>query len=231
MWIACLAAVAGTSAQAHPLREHPRPGDVAKRPRAFFELDAAYWVGSLVLPRSGEPLRLESQTPGVIGWPRIPLAAGLAYAPSEMLVVGARVAMAIEPHHRDGLLHVTFRGDVTPFAEILFSRDREVRPFALIRGGFGTAQTFVRPAGERGLQATGGAVMYPTLGIGMGTHVFLDDHVSLDAAVTLDHRWNYRRPPVTAAEDGLVVDTRPSGWILRDSALTASLVIGFSHWF
>lgn len=213
------------------MRDHPRPGDVEKRPRAFFEFDAAYWVASLTLPDGGEPLRLDSQTPGVIGWPRVPLAAGLAYAPSELLVVGVRVATAIEPHRREGLLHVTFRGDVTPFAEILFSRDREVRPFALVRGGFGTARTFVRPPEQRGLVAADGAVVYPTLGIGMGTHVFLDDHVSLDAAVTLDHRWNYRRPPLRPSEDGLVVDTRPSGWILRDSALTASLMIGFSHWF
>jgi hypothetical protein len=81
--------------------------------------------------------------------------------------------------------------------------------------------------------------MYPTVGIGLGTHVFLSEELSLDAIITVDHRWNFRqpRPPSDGGSDATVQvrdggsTFQAEGWRLRDSSLTAAVVFGFSRWW
>ena len=210
-----------------PAMAHARPGDVAGRGRAFFDLEAAYWLGRIRGPTPAA-LTIHTQRAGIVGVPRIPFGGGMAYGLSERFVIGGRLDLAIEPNTVDGTRLVTVRGGFNPFVEIMFLRRREVRPFIMLRAGIGRSQTFSKHPSS--LDADGERTVYPTAGVGLGTHVFLSEEVSFDAMLTLDQRWNFARPAAgsdTASSGG----GQPHSWQLRDSTLSAAFVVGFSRWW
>lgn len=207
------------------------PGDVAKRGRLFFDADMAYWQGHINDPRSSAHPLIGTDAAGVLGYRRVPLGFGVAYAFSEHVVVGGRVDVAFEPHQDVGIDHFTMRGGVGPFVEILIARERYVRPFLLLRAGLGRSTTFVRESVVDDPDLQPEATLYPTVGAGLGTHVFLSREVSFDAMITLDHRWNFARPlsQPDATVDGDVV--RSEGWTIQDGTIGTALTFGFSHWW
>src|SRR5688500_18625056 len=177
-----------SSAHARP-SPMPGSGDIAKRARLFFDFDTAYWQGTLFTPRMSGQLGIRSEGVGVIGWRRIPIGIGAAYALSELVLVGGRLDVAVEPE-KDG--DVGVRAALSPFAQVFFLRDRNVRPFLLVRAGIGRSHTFARSDNDE-IVAVGPQSVYPTLGAGLGTHVFITETISFDGLLTLDHRWNFVR--------------------------------------
>jgi hypothetical protein len=222
--------VIGTSAVA--------PGDMARRGRAFVDADILYWQGTLGDPRSTTQAVFTTQTVGLLGYRRVPFGLGLAYALSERWVLGARLDVAVEPGPARAD-PVTVRGGIGPFAELTFLRDRHVRPFAIVRASVGRSHAFAG-SNDVTIPSTDAVTFYPTLGAGLGTHVFLADTVSFDAMLMLDHRWNFARPrtgpnadagqaptDVTITDDAIVAD----GWRYRDGTLGTALTFGISHWW
>lgn len=202
------------------------PGDVAQRGRAFFDAATAYWIGAVTLPTQNRALSLETDALGAFGYRRFAGGFGLGYAFSERVIAGARLDVAVLPRERDQARLVGLEGTLSPFVQILFAREREVRPFLILRAGMGTGRTFVRK-GQSVLEERDAPVLFPTVGVGAGAHAFLSHDVSFDAALLVDHRWNFRR---TTADGGL--DTvEPKAWQLRDSSISATLLMGFSRWF
>ncbi len=203
----------------------PGSGEIAGRARIFFDLDAAYWQGTLLSPTVEGEVWMRDQTAGVFGFRRIPGAVGAAYAMNEWVSVGGRLDWAVEPD-RGGT--VTLRGGLNPFVQVFFGRDRNVRPFALLRGGVGRSHTFNASADE-GFRAIGPRTWYPTLGGGLGAHVFITEAVSFDAVASLDYRWNFSRPLLSAADSG--GEARAASWRYQDATVSTALTFGFSHWF
>lgn len=211
--------------------EEPRPGDLAGRRRVFFDVEAAYWQGTFGRRASDGNLVIRSESFGFLGYRRVPLGFGLAFAPSERWVIGARIDLAVEPFEHDGTSAVTVRGGIGPFAEVTFKRDRHVRPFALVRAGIGRSGTFVRRGRAVELEGLEAPTLTPTAGLGLGTHVFLTDEVSFDAMLTADYRWNLAR--VDPRTDGELTESgiRTEGWRVRDGTVGTGIAIGFSHWW
>ena len=72
-------------------------------------------------------------------------------------------------------------------------------------------------------------MLYPLIGIGIGTHVFLSEEVSFDAMVGVEHRWNVRRQEQTMRTP--LEDVEIGRWQLLDTSLSAAVTFGFSRWF
>jgi hypothetical protein len=220
---------AGLASQSPAWASNEYPGDIEGKKRAHFELEALYWVGAITLPRQGNALRIDNEAVGVFGHPRFPLNLGLGYGLTENLVVGARVDFSADM--RDDLAHpgVTIRSAISPYVELMFLRDRHVRPFAHLRAGLGGGRTFVRVPEQRALESTGASILYPLIGLGLGAHVFLSEEVSFDAMVGVEHRWNVRRQG--AAVRTAVEDVEIGRWRLLDTSFSAVFSFGFSRWF
>jgi hypothetical protein len=214
---------ASATAQARP-SPLPGSGDVAKRPRLFFDVDTVYWLGTLFTPRMGGQLGIRNEGAGVIGWRRIPIGLGAAYALSEMWLVGGRIDVAVEPT-RGG--DVGVRAALSPFAQLFFLRDRNVRPFVLARLGVGRSHVFARN-GEDEVVAVGPQSIYPTFGLGVGAHVFITEATSFDALLVADHRWNFVRRDLEPDLDG---QGNAPTWNLENGTITTALTFGFSTWF
>ena len=198
----------------------PGSGDIAERPRVFLDVDTLYWQGTLFTPRMGGQFGIRSDGVGAVGWRRIPFGIGAAYALSERWLVGGRVDVAVEPE-KDG--DVGLRAALSPFAQVFFLRDRNVRPFALARLGLGRSHTFARNENDE-ILAVGPQSLYPTIGVGVGAHVFITEAVSFDALLAIDHRWNF----VRTTESGPDVDAT---WDLQNGTVTTALTFGVSSWF
>src|SRR5690606_11913132 len=204
------------------------PGDLAGMRRAHFDLEAVYWVGAISLPRHGNELRIHNDAVGIFGHRRVPLGVGLGYGLSENLVVGARVDFSADPRDDAGPSGVTIRAGIAPYVQLMFLRDRHVRPFAHVRAGIGGGRTFVRVPGQRTLESTGAAILYPLIGVGVGTHVFLSEEVSFDALLSFEHRWNVRRlDAMPTVADHIEIGR----WRLLDTSVSAAITFGFSRWF
>jgi hypothetical protein len=217
VWAFCATAHARPS----PL---PGSGEVAQRARIFFDADAVYWQGSLFTPRMGGQLGIRSEGVGVMGWRRIPIGIGAAYALSDRVLVGGRVDVAVEPT-KAGPIGV--RAALSPFAQLFFLRDRNVRPFAFVRVGFGRSHTFERNDSDE-IVAVGPQSLYPTLGAGLGTHVFITENLSFDALLAIDHRWNFVRRDVGPDVES---DGDAPTWNLENGTITTALTFGCSSWF
>ncbi len=200
----------------------PGSGEVSGRGFIAFDLDAVYWQGTVVTPAAQGELWLRDHGPGVFGYRRVPGSLSAGFALSEWVALGARLDWAVEPD--DG--NITLRGGLSPFARVFFARDRNVRPFALLRVGAGRSNT-VR-AGDDGIRAVGPRTWYPSVGAGLGANVFITETISFDAAATIDQRWNLARP---LAEPGDPLDASAASWRYRDTTVSTGLALGFSHWF
>lgn len=226
-------AVASLTGSAHA--EERAPGDLGKLKRAFFDAEIAYWQGTIGDPRSTTQALVQTENVGVFGYRRVPFSLGMAFAPNEQWLVGGRIDLAFEPDRDPGDAPLTIRGAIGPFAQLFFLRDRHVRPFAMVRANIGRSHAFARNQGESVLDETDVVTFYPTVGVGLGSHVFLSDQVSFDAMLMLDYRWNFARGPAPTIEvEGLEGDSatvRPEGWQLRNGTLATALTFGFSHWF
>lgn len=216
-----MASFAPAQASARPA-PMPGSGEVAGRGFIGFDLDAVYWQGNVVTPAAQGELWLRDHGPGVFGYRRVPGSLSAGFALNEWLALGARIDWAVEP--REGT--VTVRGGLSPYARLYFARDRNVRPFALLRAGMGRSNTV--SAGDDGIRAVGPRTWYPTIGAGLGTNVFITEVISFDAAATIDQRWNLVRP---LAEPGAPADASAASWRYRDTTISAGLALGFSHWF
>ncbi len=201
----------------------PGSGDIARRGRIAFDVEAAYWQGTLLTPEAEGELWLRQHEAGVFGYRRIPGGFSAAFALNEWIAVGARADWAVEP----GPNQVTIRGGFSPFAQVFFGRDRHVRPFALVRAGFGRSNTF-QTGEESTLRAVGPRTLYPRWGGGFGAHVFITEAISFDALAAVDQRWNLVRP---LAEAGTEPDAASASWRYQDTTITTSLTFGFSRWF
>jgi hypothetical protein len=204
------------------------PGDLAGKTRAHFDLEAFYWVGAIGLPRGGNELEIRNDAVGVFGTPRFPLGVGLGYGLSENMVIGARIDFSADPNDF-GPSGVTLRAGIAPYVELMFLRERHVRPFVQLRAGLGGGRSFARVPGRRALESTGAAIVYPLVGLGLGTHVFLSEEVSFDALLGLEHRWNVRRQQSSVAT--VLEDVEVTRWQMIDTSLSIALTFGFSRWF
>lgn len=202
----------------------PGSGDVAKRARIFFDVDAGYWQGSLFTPRMGGRLGIRSEGVGAIGYRRIPFGIGAGYALSELVFVGGRIDIAVEP---DKTGKVGVRTAVSPFAQFFFLRDRNVRPFALVRAGVGRSHVFAR-TGDDEVTAVGPQSVYPTIGAGIGASVFLTENMSFDALLSIDHRWNFVRRDLGP---DIQSDGDAPTWNLENGTITTAITFGCSTWF
>lgn len=204
---------------AHP----PVEGDTANRLRLFFDLEAAHWSGSLVAAQATGEVKLKNGGVGVFGYRRAALGFGLAWGLAEWVVIGARGDFAVYPDRdSQGNTGIVRGGSFAPFAEVLFARSRNVRPFALLRGGIGGAAAFRYKSGAWQGQVSRSIV--PFVGIGVGTHAFVSEDVSFDVAVTLDYKWNMRTRPGAQPETF-------GRWQVSDTRLVAAVMVGFSRWF
>ncbi|MEM6296545.1 MAG: hypothetical protein AAGA54_35090 [Myxococcota bacterium] len=201
----------------------PGSGDIGGRGRIAFDLEAAYWQGTVLTPEVEGELWLRQHTGGVFGYRRIPGGFSAAFALNEWVAVGARADWAVEP----GVGQFTIRGGFAPFAQVFFGRDRNVRPFALLRAGFGRSNTF-QTAEDSGLRTVGPRTLYPRWGGGFGAHVFITEAISFDALAAVDQRWNLVRP---LAEAGSEPDAASASWRYQDTTISTSLTFGFSQWF
>jgi hypothetical protein len=205
------------------------PGDVAGKSRAHFDFETLYWVGAIGLPKDGNQLQIRNDAVGVFGHPRFPLGFGLGYGLSENMVIGARLDFSADMRDDLGPGGVTLRAGISPYLEFLFLRDNHVRPFAQLRAGVGGGRTFVRVPGQRALESTGASIVYPLIGLALGTHVFFSEEVSFDAMLGLEHRWNVRRQRGT--EITVLEDVEVTRWQLLDTSVSIAFTLGFSRWF
>lgn len=211
-----------------PTRTHAKPapmpgsGDVGGRARIAFDLEAVYWQGTILTPQAQGELWLRDHEAGVFGYRRIPGGLSAAYALNEWVALGARVDWAVEP----SASRITIRGGLSPFAQVFFARDRNVRPFALVRAGVGRSNTMRN--GQDGVRAVGPRTWYPSVGLGVGAHVFITEAISFDGVLTVDQRWNLARP---LAPPGEAPDVAAASWRYRDTTVSTAIAVGFSHWF
>ncbi len=221
-WVGGCALLLGPAvAEAKP-SAMPGSGDVASRGRIAFDLEAAYLQGTVLTPQAQGELWLRDQEAGVFGYRRIPGGLSASFALSEWLAIGGRFDWAVEPRGEE----ITIRGGFSPFAQVFFARDRNVRPFAYARIGAGRSNTL--RAGNDGVRAVGPRTWYPMLGAGLGTHVFVTETISFDAKLGIDQRWNLARPLAPAGADA---DAASASWRYRDTTLSTSIAVGFSQWF
>ncbi len=200
----------------------PGSGDLASRGRIAFDLEAVYLQGTVLTPQAQGELWLRDHDVGVFGYRRIPGGLSASFALNEWLAIGGRLDWAVEPRGEE----TTIRGGFSPFAQVFFARDRNVRPFAFVRAGAGRSNT-VR-ADEDGVRAVGPRTWYPMLGLGLGAHVFITETISFDAKLGVDQRWNLARPLAPA---GAAPDAPSASWRYRDTTLSTSIAVGFSRWF
>ena len=97
----------------------PGSGELGGRGRVFFDLETAYWQGTIYTPRMAGEHRLRNEGFGVFGYRRIPFGLGAAYAFSERWLLGARLDGAVEPA-ADGSGAVGIRGALGPFLQVFF---------------------------------------------------------------------------------------------------------------
>lgn len=200
----------------------PGSGDVANRARIAFDLEALYLQGTVLTPQAQGELWVRDQEAGVFGYRRIPGGLSASFALNEWLAIGGRFDWAVEPRGEN----VTIRGGFSPFAQVFFARDRNVRPFAYVRMGAGRSNTL--STADDGVRAVGPRTWYPMLGVGLGAHVFVTETISFDAKLGFDQRWNLARP--LAPADGST-DTPSASWRYQDTTLSTSIAVGFSQWF
>lgn len=201
----------------------PGSGDIGGRGRIAFDLEAVYWQGTILTPQAQGELWLRDQTAGVFGYRRIPGGLSASFALNEYVAIGGRFDWAVEPGADNT---ATIRGGFSPFAQVFFARDRNVRPFGYLRFGAGRSNT-LRSADD-GVRAVGPRTWYPTWGGGLGTHVFITEAISFDAMAGIDQRWNLVRPLAPA---GGQADAASSSWRYQDTTISTTFAVGFSHWF
>ena len=98
-----------------------------------------------------------------------------------------------------------------------------MRPFVLVRASVGRSHTVAKDEESDAVQGVGPQSVYPSIGTGLGSHVFITETVSFDGLMSVDHRWNFlRSEPEPNA---------PRIWDLKNGTITAALTFGFSHWF
>ena len=201
----------------------PVDGDTATRLRVFFDLEAAHWTGNIVAAQQTGAFKLRSSSVGVFGYRRTALGFGLGWGINEWLVVGARGEFAIHPDSdAQGNAGLVRGGSFQPYVELLFARMRHVRPFVLGRAGIGGAAAFRHKNGTWSGQVS--RTIVPSVGVGLGTHAFVNEDLSFDVAITFDYRWNMRpragAPPETFGR-----------WYVADTNMIAAVVLGLSRWF
>lgn len=198
----------------------PHEGDTANRLRLHFDLEALHWVGGLTYAGGGAPPTIRHEAVGAFGYRRFALGFGLGWGLGEYVVVGARGDIAVFPD-RDGKgnAQMSRGGSFSPYVEVLFARERSLRPFVLARAGIGAMSSFRYKNGSFSERPS--RTVVPSVGIGVGTHAFITEDLSLDIALTLDHRWNLR------PREGTI----ERGFVMGDSKLLAAVMVGFSRWF
>jgi hypothetical protein len=203
-----------------PEGKPPHEGDVGNRLRLHADLEALHWIGSITYPGAGGTTQIRHEQVGAFGYKRFALGGGLGWGITDWLVVGGRFDLSVFPDRAGpGSRAMSRGGSFSPYAELLFLRQRHVRPFLLARVGVGWMSTFGYADGSYSSRPTHAFV--PSIGVGLGTHAFINEDLSFDVALTLDHRWNMR-PRGSSFEEGFAV---------KDSKLIAGLVVGFSRWF
>ncbi len=203
-----------------PEGKPPHEGDTATRLRLHFDIEALHWLGAITYPGSLAPAQVHHEAVGAFGYKRFALGMGLGWGLGEYVVIGGRFDLAVFPDRTAaGSRQMSRGGSFSPYVEVLFSRQRHVRPFALLRGGVGVMSSYGYADGS--FEAKPTRVLVPSIGVGLGTHAFINEDLSFDIALTLDHRWNLR-PRGASAEEGFA---------MRDSKLVAALSVGFSRWF
>ncbi len=207
---------------APPWRPPGRPpieGDTARRLRIFVDVEAAHWVGAVVPTPRGTNLRHEAV--GVFGRHREAVGFGMGWGLSQRWIIGARGDVAVFPDRTPGGDPTLSRGgSLYPYVEFLFARARGVRPYAMARAGIGAFASFRHEDGA--WESRPKRVLVPSIGLGLGTHVFITEDLALDVGVTLDHRFNLRPRRDTPGF---------KGFTLSDGKLIAAIVVGFSRWF
>lgn len=203
-----------------PEGKPPHEGDTATRLRLHFDVEALHWIGGLTYAGAPAGAHIRHEAVGAFGYKRFALGGGLGWGFGEYVVLGGRFDLAVFPDQRaDGQRQLSRGGSFSPYVEILFSRQRHVRPFVMARAGLGWMSIHSYADGTYTAKPT--RVMVPSVGVGLGTHAFINEDLSFDVALTLDHRWNMR-PRGSSFEEGFAV---------KDSKLIAGLVVGFSRWF
>lgn len=201
-----------------PPGKPPGEGDVQRRLRLFFDVEAAHAVGTLHSTTQG--VRISHDAVGVFGRHREGVGFGLGWGLSDRWIVGARGDFVVFPDRApDGASTMSRGGGVNGFAELLFARARGLRPYVMARAGVGAFASFRHDNGEWDSRAR--RVVVPTVGLGLGAHAFITEDLAFDIAVTVDHRFNLR------ARRG----QSDVGFELRDGKLLAAIAIGFSRWF
>jgi hypothetical protein len=198
----------------------PHEGDTANRLRLHFDIEALHWVGGLAYSGQGGPVHIRHEAAGAFGYHRFALGFGLGWGLGEYVLLGARGDILVFPD-RDaaGNQQMSRGGSFSPYVEILFARMRMVRPFFLARAGIGAMSSFKYDDGA--YQGKPRRTIVPSIGVGVGTHAFINEDISFDIALTLDHRWNLR------PREGTI----ERGFVMGDSKLIAAVMLGFSRWF
>lgn len=196
------------------------PGDTSDRRRIAFDVETLYWVGTFA--HADGTVVLRDHALGGLGLRRVPFGLSLGRSVAERWVLGTRLDIAFEPGRTSDASRLVLRGTIGPYVELLIARDRHIRPFVLARAGLGGALSI----GAQDTDDTGeirierAPAWYPTVGGGLGSHVFLSEALSFDAMVALDYRWNFVRSSNATFQ-----------WRQRDGTLSTAFVLGFSHWW
>lgn len=149
------------------------------------------------------------------------LGVGYGRVVRDRVVVGARLGLGWQRLfvRSEGVAFNVISYAVTPFVEYAFMPGHRVRPFALVRVGFGGGLGIDRSETSTDYRSIFG----PSAGGGGGVHVFVLPRATLDVGATFDYAWAY----ASAGSDA----GAPSGPARFSHQFVLAGTLGGSFWF
>lgn len=219
------------------------PRSSLDRFRVHLGYDLANWLRQTPWPRfGGEDTVGPRDDAAVLGYRRMGIGFGLGHGFGDRIVTGLHfqyeltrgIQRTLQPAERSPR---ALGFAVMPYVEFMMMRRGTVRPYVMARAGIGGS--IVTADGSSPLQRRAGdtlSLLMPSVGVGMGAHAFVSRDVSLDGAVTIDHRWEFARAPgslpdpaaVAMGQEAITTRGRHGAFGRR---LNTALVLSVSRWF
>ncbi len=219
-----------------PAAQAAPDGSDTNRWRAHLGADLGSWVRQTPWPRVQEGPIGSRDHLGFVGFRRLGLGLGLGHGFRDRFVAGLRlgyeisrgVQRSLDPSAEARAITV----DAMPYLTVMFDDKHVVRPYLSMRAGLGGGLLTIVDPSPLDRPERSSSMLYPILGLDVGTHAFVSRDVSIDGMVSLDHRWEYLRgtTPAGVPDDGEPIESE-MGHMSFGRRWNASIVLAVSRWF
>ncbi|MCA9710966.1 MAG: hypothetical protein KDK70_34310 [Myxococcales bacterium] len=216
---------------------HAAPdGSDTNRWRAHLGTDLGSWIRQTPWPRVQEGPVGSRDAFGFVGLHRLALQTGLGHGFRDRFVAGLRLGYEISSGIQRSLVPDAearaITVDAMPYLTVMFHDKHVVRPYLTLRAGLGGGLLTILDPSPLDRPERSSSLLFPELGIDVGTHAFVSSDVSIDGMLGVDHRWEYLRGTTPRdVPEGTAMVRHDMGHQSFGRRWNTSIVLAVSRWF